>query len=310
MPLGAKPVCISCDCNVSTLWRRATSGDPLCNACYIKQNESGIQTNEIQNGTLTGIKSNGNGNGPTLRKSSRIKPSKHKFISATRALATKGRSRRVVFKKSQPLKAPTAVATVVTGESVFHDGMYYQVGDVSLVDHDLSVYTPHLSYRECITRLLGMYYQVGDVVSLVDHDLSVYYAQIRGFMQDQYNEKSAVISWLLPTQNSQEGNFDPTTYIMGPEEDLPRSMEYMEFVCHAPSEYFKCSSGPYPTVSQKPDLCYIWTTTENLIKPLQSIEEVFNVKTVKKEKPAETKPTKVKEKKVEKKPVEKMEVDS
>ncbi|CAG2208739.1 GATA zinc finger domain-containing protein 1-like [Mytilus galloprovincialis] len=277
MPLGAKPVCISCDCNVSTLWRRATSGDPLCNACYIKQNESGIQTNEIQNGTLTGIKSNGNGNGPTLRKSSRIKPSKHKFISATRALATKGRSRRVVFKKSQPLKAPTAVATVVTGESVFHDGMYYQVGDV---------------------------------VSLVDHDLSVYYAQIRGFMQDQYNEKSAVISWLLPTQNSQEGNFDPTTYIMGPEEDLPRSMEYMEFVCHAPSEYFKCSSGPYPTVSQKPDLCYIWTTTENLIKPLQSIEEVFNVKTVKKEKPAETKPTKVKEKKVEKKPVEKMEVDS
>ncbi|VDI65369.1 Hypothetical predicted protein [Mytilus galloprovincialis] len=277
MPLGAKPVCISCDCNVSTLWRRATSGDPLCNACYIKQNESGIQTNEIQNGTLTGIKSNGNGNGPTLRKSSRIKPSKHKFISATRSLATKGRSRRVVFKKSQPLKAPTAVATVVTGESVFHDGMYYQVGDV---------------------------------VSLVDHDLSVYYAQIRGFMQDQYNEKSAVISWLLPTQNSEEGNFDPTTYIMGPEEDLPRSMEYMEFVCHAPSEYFKCSSGPYPTVSQKPDLCYIWTTTENLIKPLQSIEEVFNVKTVKKEKPAETKPTKVKEKKVEKKPVEKMEVDS
>ncbi|XP_063422582.1 GATA zinc finger domain-containing protein 1-like [Mytilus trossulus] len=277
MPLGAKPVCISCECNVSTLWRRATSGDPLCNACYIKQNESGIQTNEIQNGTLTGIKSNGNGNGPTLRKSSRIKPSKHKFISATRALATKGRSRRVVFKKSQPLKAPTAVATVVTGESVFHDGMYYQVGDV---------------------------------VSLVDHDLSVYYAQIRGFMQDQYNEKSAVISWLLPTQNSREGNFDPTTYIMGPEEDLPRSMEYMEFVCHAPSEYFKCSSGPYPTVSQKPDLCYIWTTTENLIKPLQSIEEVFNVKTVKKEKPAETKPTKIKEKKVEKKPVEKMEVDS
>lgn len=277
MPLGAKPVCISCDCNVSTLWRRSASGDPICNACYIKQNESGIQSNEIQNGTLTGIKSNGNGNGPTLRKSSRIKPSKHKFISATRALATKGRSRRVVFKKSQPLKAPTAVATVVTGESVFHDGMYYQVGDV---------------------------------VSLVDHDLSVYYAQIRGFMQDQYNEKSAVISWLLPTQNSQEGNFDPTTYIMGPEEDLPRSMEYMEFVCHAPSEYFKCTSGPYPTVSQKPDLCYIWTTTENLIKPLQSIEEVFNVKSIKKEKPAETKPTKVKEKKAEKKPIDKMEVDS
>lgn len=276
MPLGAKPICISCECNVSTLWRRSDSGEPICNTCYTKQNDNGNQSNGSQNGNTTAVKSNGNGNGPTLRKSSRIKPSKHKFISTTKTLATKGRSRRIVFKKSQPLKAPSAVATVVTGDSVFHDGMYYQVGDV---------------------------------VSLVDHDMSVYYAQIRGFMQDQYNEKSAVISWLLPTQSSQEGRFDPTTYILGPEEDLPRSMEYMEFVCHAPSEYYKCASGPYPTISHQPDLCYIWTTTENLIKPLQSIDEVFNVKNVKKEKLPEVKPTKLKEKKTDKKPVEKMEVE-
>ena len=65
-------------------------------------------------------------------------------------------------------------------------------------------------------HIQGMYYQIGDIVSLVDHDMSVYYAQIRGFMQDQYNEKSAVISWLLPTQGtSQEDYFDPTTYILG-----------------------------------------------------------------------------------------------
>lgn len=61
----------------------------------------------------------------------------------------------------------------------------------------------------------GMYYQTGDIVSLVDHDGSVYYAQIRGFMQDQYNEKSAVLSWLLPTQNSPKVGFDPSTYILG-----------------------------------------------------------------------------------------------
>lgn len=67
----------------------------------------------------------------------------------------------------------------------------------------------------CYLILQGIYYQVGDIVSLVDHDLSVYYAQIRGFMQDQYNEKSAVISWLLPTQSSVSGKFDPTTYILG-----------------------------------------------------------------------------------------------
>lgn len=85
-------------------------------------------------------------------------------------------------------------------------------------------------------------------------------------------------------------------------------MEYMEFVCHAPSEYFKCMNGPYPTVSQKPDLCYIWTATENLIKPLQSIDEVFNVIPVKKEKlPEAPKTTKTKEKKTEKKTTEKVE---
>ena len=61
----------------------------------------------------------------------------------------------------------------------------------------------------------GMYYQIGDVVSLVDHDSSVYYAQLRGFMQDQYNEKSAVITWLLPTQGSPRHRFDPATYILG-----------------------------------------------------------------------------------------------
>ena len=60
-----------------------------------------------------------------------------------------------------------------------------------------------------------MYYQTGDIVSIVDHDGSVYYAQIRGFMQDQYSDKSAVISWLLPTQSSPKGRFDPSTYILG-----------------------------------------------------------------------------------------------
>lgn len=45
----------------------------------------------------------------------------------------------------------------------------------------------------------------------------MYYAQFRGFLTDQYCEKSAVISWLLPTQNSPkpEDGFDPATYIIG-----------------------------------------------------------------------------------------------
>jgi GATA zinc finger domain-containing protein 1 len=82
------------------------------------------------------------------------------------------------------MKAPSSVATVVTTDSLFHQGIYYQVGDI---------------------------------VSLMDEDDGIYYAQIRGLLQDQYCEKSAVITWLLPTQNSPppEKGFDPHTYILG-----------------------------------------------------------------------------------------------
>lgn len=54
-----------------------------------------------------------------------------------------------------------------------------------------------------------------------------------------------------------------TTFInsssVGPEEDLPRKMEYLEFVCHAPSEYFKSKSSPFPTMPIRPEKGYIWT---------------------------------------------------
>ena len=63
--------------------------------------------------------------------------------------------------------------------------------------------------------LQGQYYQVGDVVSILDQDGSIYYAQLRGFLQDQYMEKSAVITWLLPTMASPETGFDPATFILG-----------------------------------------------------------------------------------------------
>lgn len=136
-----------------------------------------------------------------------------------------------------------------------------------------------------------MYYQTGDVIKVTDEeDGKPYYAQIRGFIQDQYCEKSAALTWLIPTQSSPKDQFDPGTYIVGelwviaffflffsytfkaisvtcwelsvssgPEEDLPRKMEYLEFVCHAPSEYFKSRSSPFPTIPIRPEKGYIWT---------------------------------------------------
>ncbi|EDW43726.1 GATA zinc finger domain-containing protein 1 [Drosophila sechellia] len=112
----------------------------------------------------------------------------------------------------------------------------------------------------------GSYIQIGDIVSIVDSDQNLYYAQIRGLLVDAYCEKSAFLTWLIPTQDSpdpQEG-FDPPTYLIGPDEELSRKLCYLEFVMHAPSNYYFDRSTPFPL----PDVDeytaqrsggYIWT---------------------------------------------------
>lgn len=68
----------------------------------------------------------------------------------------------------------------------------------------------------------GVYYQTGDVIKVTDEDDGKpYYAQIRGFVQDQYCEKSAALTWLIPTQASPKDLFDPGTYIVGEKDKTP-----------------------------------------------------------------------------------------
>uniref|UniRef100_A0A8D8LQT4 GATA zinc finger domain-containing protein 1 n=1 Tax=Cacopsylla melanoneura TaxID=428564 RepID=A0A8D8LQT4_9HEMI len=86
----------------------------------------------------------------------------------------------------------------------------------------------------------GTTYQVGDIASLVDDDYNVYYCMIRALLMDKFCEKSAVITWLLCTRSSLPPNqgFDPWTYLIGPDEELPRRLEHFEFVMHNPGGYY------------------------------------------------------------------------
>jgi hypothetical protein len=61
-------------------------------------------------------------------------------------------------------------------------------------------------------------------------------------------EKSAVITWLIPTKSSPDPNeeFDPATYLIGPEEDMPRKLSYLQHVMSAPSDYYYEKNTPYP----------------------------------------------------------------
>lgn len=77
--------------------------------------------------------------------------------------------------------------------------------------------TRQMGFVLCICLYVqGVYYQIGDVIKVTDEeDGKTYYAQIRGFIQDQYCEKSAALTWLIPTQASPKEQFDPGTYIVG-----------------------------------------------------------------------------------------------
>ena len=63
----------------------------------------------------------------------------------------------------------------------------------------------------------------------------------------------------------------------GPEEELPRPMDCFEFVCHAPSEYFRSKSAPYPTPPTKPEVAYIWTSVGHEIRPVPTQAEIFGL---------------------------------
>ena len=144
----------------------------------------------------------------------------------------------------------------------------------------------------------------------MDDDGGVYFVQLRGFLQDQYCNKSAVITWLLPTTATQSDSFDPSTYILGnyfrfisqiisqimilsmdafqtitcsflgPEEDIPRCMECFEFVCHAPSEYYKCINSPFGVKHEGPDMAYVSTTMGAQIRRLPSRDAIFGLKDI------------------------------
>ena len=59
---------------------------------------------------------------------------------------------------------------------------------------------------------------------------------------------------------------------------MPRTMDCFEFVCHAPSEYFRSKSTPYPTQSRKPEIGYISAPLEPpVITKVPSQDEIYGL---------------------------------
>lgn len=221
MPFGNKVECANCNTTESVLWNKQDD-KTLCYDCYQGSDATKVSEQEEKASTSQEAPK-------AVRKSSRITRNyrtRQNPDALPKQALQKGKGRRSLTKKT-PLKSSSAVATVVTGHRV---------------------------------NFKGTFFQTGDLVSVRDVDGELYYAQIRGLMKDQYAEKSAALTWLIPTKKVlfSKGVFKPSDYILGPDEEVTRKLECLEFVMHAPSSYYRINS-PYPSVLPHPsETNYVW----------------------------------------------------
>ncbi|KAF7284393.1 GATA zinc finger domain-containing protein 1 [Rhynchophorus ferrugineus] len=225
MPYKNPIICLKCEATESSFWTNAENLGVICYKCV----------NEAKKGSDAEDVKDDEDDKPSRKRTraSRTYKTRLNPNALSKSGIPKGKGRRGLFKKV-PVKAPTAAATTVTSDYVFYKGSYVQIGDI---------------------------------MCLKDEEDDCYYAQVIGLMTDQYCNKSAVIQWLLPTEESPPPNeeFDPATYIIGPEEDISRNLDCMEFVMHAPSDYYKSKNTPYPHVlPTSSDTNYIWTSLESV----------------------------------------------
>lgn len=95
-------------------------------------------------------------------------------------------------------------------------GSYIQIGDiVSLCKFQLA---NHSSFYSFITfYCVAINFIFFSYLPLANSNHEIFYAQIRGLLVDNFCEKSAILSWLIPTQSSPPPSlgFDPSTYVIG-----------------------------------------------------------------------------------------------
>lgn len=175
------------------------------------------------------------------------------------------RNRRTKFfknRKPNPLRTPQAppppppplVHKIYTPEFALHRGFLIKIGDIVALRRQRrrrsrqsataskSNDDHHVTIRENGDEER----QEDDEKKLDDDDddkeetEALYFAQIRAILNDQYGEKSAVITWLIPTESSSSlrhrrirvpNDFDPSLFTLGPVEECPRPLDTLEFVC-------------------------------------------------------------------------------
>ena len=228
--------CDACKTNFSSFWRRVTRNKIVCNECFFEKAYLILFDDDHLNKRIKLDSLSSNNSKQILKNKNKKTLGNQKFKSKqmlNRPLTRTNKNqsllcdsigedlprksarlnqdsegdcsrRNKLFKNKPPVRNETIVSKINTSDYVFHRGFYIQVGDI---------------------------------VALRDKDdlENIYFAQIRAFLSDQYGQKSAVITWLIPIdenfrQIKSLKDFDPSLFELGPAEDFPRSLDCMEFV--------------------------------------------------------------------------------
>ncbi len=150
-----------------------------------KKSKSSVRSDETQSDKASPITS------PTLMA--------HNAIDTTQFWPSGQKSRRTKIFKSEnklPVRSPSLTSTIFTSEFIFHRGFYMQVGDI------VALFDAEDDEEE-------------------GGQSRPYFAQIRAFLTDQYGEKSAVLTWLIPIDSNYAKkiqtpkDFDPDMFLLG-----------------------------------------------------------------------------------------------
>lgn len=196
-------ICSVCKVTECVMWRKINN-DIICNKCHIKHVQQ-VTQNAAKN-MAAQIKAKEVQAAPRVSK--RRNKTNKKFVNGfyNERIVKNGNSknRRTLLKK-KPVKSPTEVAKIIASNATYSNGILYQVGDI---------------------------------VCTCDVEGGTFYAQIRGFLQNEYCEKSVVVTWLIP-KVANPRQFDPLLFVPALDEDHPRPMECFDFVCRASTNLFK-----------------------------------------------------------------------
>lgn len=133
------------------------------------------------------------------------------------------KNRRVNPPRRYESTAPL-VHKIYTQEYAFHRGFFLKIGDI-------------VALRGICNDTNTM--RKNDSDDGLAAAANIYFAQIRAFMCDQYGQKSAVITWLIPAMTTSTTaaatttitDFDLDSFVLGPAEEIPRPLDSLEFVC-------------------------------------------------------------------------------